>query len=197
MKTLISLLFLSSALFYAACSNNSNSKKSSLKDTASDSKVANTNAANVEKSAWAISDVVSCYLKLKDALANDNGKEAASAAKEMNEAVSKTDESTLTPDQKKVYVDLAEDIREHTEHIGKNASDIEHQREHFGMLSQDMIDLVNAMGTPKILYKEFCPMYNDKKGASWLSESKEVKNPYYGHKMPECGEIKDEIKPKG
>lgn len=39
-----------------------------------------------------------------------------------------------------------------------------------------------------------CPMYNDNKGALWLSESKDIKNLYYGNKMVECGEVKEVIK---
>jgi hypothetical protein len=38
-------------------------------------------------------------------------------------------------------------------------------------------------------------MYNDKKGAIWLSETKEIKNPYYGKKMLTCGNVKEEITP--
>jgi hypothetical protein len=72
-----------------------------------------------------------------------------------------------------------------------------HQREHFDLLSRDMIDLVNATGSSQTLYKDFCPMYNNKKGAFWLSETKEIKNPYYGKEMLECGEVKEEIKAKG
>jgi hypothetical protein len=37
-------------------------------------------------------------------------------------------------------------------------------------------------------------MYNNNKGASWLSETKEIKNPYLGKKMPDCGEVKEEIR---
>jgi hypothetical protein len=37
-------------------------------------------------------------------------------------------------------------------------------------------------------------MYNNGKGASWLSETKEVKNPYMGKSMPTCGTLKEEIK---
>jgi hypothetical protein len=33
---------------------------------------------------------------------------------------------------------------------------------------------------------------NDK-GAMWLSENKEIKNPYYGEKMMECGTVEEVI----
>jgi hypothetical protein len=33
-------------------------------------------------------------------------------------------------------------------------------------------------------------MANNDKGAYWLSQIKEIQNPYMGQKMPNCGEIK-------
>jgi len=33
----------------------------------------------------------------------------------------------------------------------------------------------------------------DKKGAYWISENREIQNPYFGDKMPKCGEIKEEL----
>jgi hypothetical protein len=197
MKTFLPILFLAASVIFTACGNNNNSKESSTNKTDTTSQASNTNNSNEEKSSGAINDVVSGYLKLKDALAYDNGNDAASVAKEMGAAFAKVDESTLTPEQKKIYNDVKDDIKEHTEHIGENGSNIEHQREHFDLLSQDMIDLVKATGSSKTLYKDFCPMYNNKKGASWLSDTKEIKNPYYGKKMPECGKVKEEIKAKG
>jgi len=95
-----------------------------------------------------------------------------------------------------MYDDVKDDVKEHAEHISASGSNTAHQREHFDMLSKDMIDLVKAAGTTKTLYRDFCPMYNNKKGASWLSETKEIKNPYYGNEMPKCGVVKEEIKPK-
>jgi hypothetical protein len=197
MKTFLSILFLAASVLYTACSNNSNSKENTSKNTDTSSQVSNTNSSNEQKSTPTINDVVSGYLRLKDALTNDNGDDAASAAKEMGEALVKVNESALAADQKKIYGDVKDDIKEHAEHIGANGSNIEHQREHFDMLSQDMIALVKASGTSKTLYKDFCPMYNNKKGASWLSDTKEINNPYYGKQMPKCGEVKEEIKPKG
>lgn len=44
------------------------------------------------------------------------------------------------------------------------------------------------------MYKDFCPMYNNGKGAFWLSETKEIKNPYLGKAMPTCGTIQEELK---
>jgi hypothetical protein len=146
------------------------------------------------KVAASIKVIVEHYLKLKDALVNDNSKDAAAAGKELVAAIEKLDKNSLSPEQKKFYEDVEEDAKESAEHIGENAGKIDHQREHFDMLSIDMYDLVKEFGGGQVLYKIYCSMYNDKKGAFWLSESKTIKNPYYGKKMLTCGSVEEEIK---
>lgn len=146
------------------------------------------------KGAASMKDVVARYLELKNALVGDKTKEAAKAGSALEATFKEFDKTELTPEQKKVYDDVVEDAREHAEHIGANAGNLSHQREHFDILSKDMYDLVKAIGTDQVLYKIDCSMYNDKKGAIWLSETKEIKNPYYGKKMITCGSVREEIK---
>ena len=146
------------------------------------------------KDAASIKEIVDHYLHIKNALANDNGSEAASGAKAMEEAISKLDKSLLTSEQKKVYDEIEEDLKEHAEHIGKNGDKIKHQRDHFSMMSEDVYYLVKAFGAGKPIYHDHCPMYNENKGAMWLSEMKEVKNPYLGAEMSTCGSVEEVIK---
>jgi hypothetical protein len=153
-----------------------------------------TSAAVDAKVAASIKGIVEHYLQLKNSLASDKTKDAAAAGKEIVKVMETLDKSLLTADQKKLYEDVEDDAREHAEHIGANGGNIEHQREHFDMLSKDVYDLVKAFGGGQVLYKDFCPMYNDKKGAIWLSETKAIKNPYYGKKMLTCGSIQEELK---
>ena len=126
-------------------------------------------------------------------MANDNGNDAASAGKQISEAMTKLDAASFSTDQKKVYDEVKDDMKEHAEHISANAGKIEHQREHFDILSKDMYDLVKVSKPSQTLYLDHCPMYNDNKGANWLSEVKEIKNPYLGKKMPDCGTVKEEL----
>jgi hypothetical protein len=151
---------------------------------------------NGETTALTIKKIVDAYLQLKNALVNDNSKDAASAGVSLGSELKNLDKSSMTPEEKKVFEDVAEDASMHSEHIGENAGNIKHQREHFDMLSKDIYDLVKAFGSSQLLYKDFCPMYNDKKGAFWLSETKDIKNPYYGKAMLTCGSVKEEIKQK-
>lgn len=195
MKTLISMLYATALMLLTACGNNNSSEQSTEKNKDSTSQTTTNNTGAITPGS--IDKVVSGYLEVKNALTNDNGYDAAAAANKISTAIKNVDESAFTADQKKVYEDVKEDIREHAEHISSNGSNIVHQREHFDLLSQDIIDLVKATGSSQNLYRDFCPMYNNKKGASWLSENKEIRNPYYGKEMPKCGEVKEEIKAKG
>jgi hypothetical protein len=190
-----SVLILSATFVFAACSNNTSSVETTETRNDTSSQPTSNNAPAARNGS--VNDLVSAYINLKNALTSDNSNGAASAAKLIGEAVSKVDNASLTPEQREVYADVKDDIKEHSEHIASNGSNIPHQREHFDLLSQDMIDLVKATGSTQTLYRDFCPMYNNKKGASWLSETKDIKNPYYGKEMPKCGEVKEEIKAKG
>jgi hypothetical protein len=154
---------------------------------------------NTEKSASAqssnasINEVVANYLKLKNALVNDNSKEAANSGNALVATIGKVDMNSISKEQMKGYMDIADDAKEHAEHIGSNGDDIAHQREHFVMLSKDINDLIKTFGTSQKLYQDFCPMADDNKGAIWISEIKEIKNPYFGSQMATCGSIKKEF----
>src|SRR5215212_7964370 len=101
MKHFIPILFLAATMIFTACSNNSNSKESAKNNTDTTSHASINNDSSQHKGT--INDVVSTYLKLKDALANDNGNDAAAASKNLGETWSKIDGSSLTPEQKKIY----------------------------------------------------------------------------------------------
>jgi hypothetical protein len=130
------------------------------------------------------------YLGIKNALIDDNSDKAATSSAAMFDAMKGFDKSLLTAEQKKVYDDIESDLNEHAEHISK--SKLEHQREHFAMMSKDMYDMVKAFGAGMTLYHDNCPMYKD--GSMWLSESKDIRNPYYGKKMMDCGSVEEMFK---
>jgi hypothetical protein len=141
-----------------------------------------------------IKEIVSAYLQMKNAFTEDNSTGAATAGKKLEAAFKNFDKSALTATQKKTYEDVEADAREHAEHIGANGGNIAHQREHFELLSKDIYDLVKTFGAGQVLYKDFDPMVNNGKGAYWISETKEIKNPYMGKAMLTSGSIKEEIK---
>ena len=137
------------------------------------------------------SHIIDSYILLKNALVEDNSKKAMNASNHMLLAFSNFEMSKLNESNHSQYMEIAESSIEHAEHIIK--SDIGHQREHFESITTDMNDLITLFGTSKTLYQDFCPMYNNNKGGTWLSETKEIKNPYYGSKMLKCGKVQKQI----
>lgn len=133
--------------------------------------------------------VLSDYMTLKDALVATNKDDAAKAGKNLESTLNGFNVSSYSTEQQKELIDIISDAKEHAEHIAK--SEIDHQREHFKALSNNIIDMVGITGTETKLFQQFCPMYD--KGSSWLSMSKDIKNPYYGSKMLTCGTVKKEI----
>lgn len=138
------------------------------------------------------SGIIADYLMLKNALVSDDQDGAAKAGEKLEGSLKSFDIGKFDTEQREELKDIIEDATEHAEHIAE--SDIGHQREHFDVLSKDVIDLLAITGSDRTLYQAYCPMYNKNKGAQWLSASKEIKNPYYGSKMMTCGEVQKEIK---
>ena len=192
MKAIIPGFAITAALL-TSCGNNGSPKDSTTGNNDTTNATTQTNKTAKAQPA-SVDEVLNSYMELKNALTNDNGIEAASAGKHLSDVLQKTDETTFSTDQRSVYKDLKDDIKEHAEHISSNGSKIAHQREHFDILSKDMYDLVKVFKPSQTIYLDHCPMYNDNKGANWLSEVKEIKNPYLGKKMPDCGTVKEEIK---
>lgn len=164
---------------------------SQISDSESSEFIAKT-AEKMEAGIFSTKAIVNNYLMLKNALTKDDSKAAAKAGKTLYETVKKTDVSALDSKKRSVYKEIAESMEENAEHITAGTGSIEHQREHFDMLSKDVNDLIDTFGSEQKLYKDLCPMYNDNKGAIWISEKKEIVNPYQGSKMLTCGSIQKE-----
>ena len=188
MKNII-FAFAISAIALNACNSSNNKSIESTKTKDQPAAIVETFAA----SSSPVSGLLQTYLKMKNDLAKDDDKGAADAGNQLLKALNDFDQSSLKEADKKAFADIADDAKEHAEHIGMNAGNIKHQREHFDMLSKDMYDLVKKYGAGGKIYVDFCPMYNDNKGATWLSEIKEIKNPYFGKGMNTCGEVKEQL----
>ncbi|TSD64526.1 DUF3347 domain-containing protein [Inquilinus sp. KBS0705] len=137
----------------------------------------------------AIDNITTSYIGVKNALVGSNGVLAKSRAKELLAALS-VPVKGLQPAQQKLMASYADKLKFDSRHISQTTV-VEHQREHFENLSKNMYALLLGLKlNSTTLYQQYCPM----KKAYWLSETEEVRNPYYGDKMLECGEVKATLK---
>jgi len=74
------------------------------------------------------------------------------------------------------------------------SEDIKVQRENFEPLSMGMEKMLQGTLKSGMLYKQYCPMAFNNKGAYWISSSRDILNPYFGDKMLKCGRVDAEIK---
>lgn len=119
-------------------------------------------------------DQITHYLAVKDALVLTDGVKAQSAAK----AFLSTSENTSLESALEMIA---------------GTSDVKVQRQAFEALSMKMYKLVQARGSDSPLYKQYCPMAFNNKGAYWLAAEMEVNNPYFGDVMLHCGSVQERV----
>jgi hypothetical protein len=135
--------------------------------------------------------ITTTYISLKNALVGSNTELAKSKSKELLAALS-APTTGLKPAQQKLMATYTDKLKYDSRHISETTS-IDHQRKSFERLSKNMFALVSGLKiNSTTIYQQYCPM----KKASWLSETEEVRNPYYGDDMLECGKVTATLKGK-
>jgi membrane fusion protein, copper/silver efflux system len=131
------------------------------------------------------------YFKIKHALADDNATRAAQGATTMQQALARVDMGLLQGRAHDEWMKLLTPLRESATKISAEKN-IDQQREHFTILSDNILEAVELYGVQKDrVYRAYCPMAGDNTGRFWLSDVPEILNPYYGESMLTCGEIRE------
>lgn len=147
-----------------------------------------------QKAKEALKPLYQEYLILKDALAADNFANAKKAGIVMQKSLSKVDMSLFSGDSHEIWMKHQNNLKLALQPV-PNFNNIEEIRKTFLPISEAMIGLTNSFKPfDQTLYVQHCPMVDNNKGANWISQFKEIKNPYFGAKMLNCGETKSTIK---
>jgi hypothetical protein len=139
-----------------------------------------------------ISAVYSDYLLLKNALVSTDEKTAITALGKLNETVKKLDSKKLEGEQRKFLMKESINIKKTI--IKMNNPDLAMIRENFQPIAVAVFSLVKGFSAmPETVYLQYCPMALNNEGALWLSEKKNILNPYFGDKMLKCGSVKETL----
>ena len=133
------------------------------------------------------------YFALKDALVKSDGKLSATLAKDVLANINSVKMEKLSSEEHTVWMKVMSSLKSNTEKIAATTI-IEKQRVVFMDLSANFYALLKVSKQDYSIYYQNCPMYNDGKGANWLSKENAVKNPYYGSQMLTCGKTVETIK---
>lgn len=140
------------------------------------------------------------YYDLKDALAATRSTAARGAAEAMQHQVSALRVQLEAADSNAAYLHA---LQSHLDTISGNLDHVltlkdescEQQRVYFKPISEALYDALKLIRIQHLtVYHTFCPMAFREKGAFWLSEFPEIRNPYFGAKMIECGEVIDTLR---
>ncbi|KMQ65056.1 hypothetical protein ACM46_12745 [Chryseobacterium angstadtii] len=130
-----------------------------------------------------ISKLYQNYIAIKSALSSDDADKTSKAATEFIKTASTVDFKLVSEGNLNILRKDATAI--------SDARSISAQRETFSNLSENMIALTKEFKlSENPVYVQYCPMAD----SNWLSDEKQIANPYYGKSMLTCGNVKSEIK---
>ena len=144
-----------------------------------------------------LAPVVSAYLEVQVALADDFLDRAKASATALTNAMQEI-EFQRPHKAHTAWSELSSALRGHGQHIAM-AESLEGARQGFEALSEAVIQLLSRFGNPTghALRLAFCPMAAGSEGALWVQEGSEIDNSYFGASMLTCGEVRQEIAPDG
>lgn len=151
-----------------------------------------------------IDRMLNSYFAMKDAFVEADTAAVRPAALKFLADVDQVPLEELNQDDPKISAVASQqisDIKANAEPIIAE-TDITEMRHDFHMVSENLYPFLKTIGYEgEKIYWQNCPMaFNDDIPANWLSETREIVNPYLGKKDPKykagmlnCGEVKDSI----
>ena len=135
------------------------------------------------------------YLRAQAALSKDDFQKAQKALVDLRQAAS--DVKIPEGHAGHLWMGIQTQITTLTKHA-HYWSDIEAVRKAFSEIGIQIIDLEQTFGHSGegALYRAYCPMAFNNAGAEWVQRDSLIQNPYFGSKMPTCGEIRETYEAK-
>lgn len=139
--------------------------------------------------------VVDDYYSLKDALVATKAEKAEAATAPLVTSASDMQAYLLKDSANAPLAAYFDTIKAATESIAAiKDPTCEQQRVPFSQVSNTLYTVLKQTGMKNSgVYQQFCPMAFNDQGAYWLSNEAEIRNPYFGKKMLECGDVTDSL----
>jgi Cu(I)/Ag(I) efflux system membrane fusion protein len=141
--------------------------------------------------------VLSSYYELKDALVATSTAKADEGATKLIVAANELDgyikTDSINREALQPYLDTIKDGS--NDILAVKDETTEKKRIAFENVSDAIYGLLRVADIKNAgVYRQYCPMAFNDKGAYWLSNNAEIRNPYFGKVMMECGEVTDSLK---
>lgn len=137
--------------------------------------------------------VFEASLVLNEAFVASDAQKVKKSIKPVQDAVAEVDMELLKGKGHMDWMGYLKKIN-HSLSAIQASGNIADQRKHFSDFSDALYKSVKTFGIAgEKAYFQHCPMALNNSGAFWLSDSKEIRNPYFGSKMLTCGSVKETI----
>ena len=183
MKTTLRLLALAVLVTFTACKNDTKEHTPETVEVTSGDEVTQENSKKPTIGEVAFNDpkmavVFREYLGLKDALVGSNPAKAGASASRLMTAFAN--------------IGVEDNVLKAAQNV-LDAKNIEEQRTAFVAVTTEVEAMLQGEIASGTVYKQYCPMAFNNTGASWLSASSDIMNPYFGDKMLRCGRVEAKI----
>jgi Cu(I)/Ag(I) efflux system membrane fusion protein len=135
--------------------------------------------------------LLKAYFEIQKALAGDDFPGSKSAASAIATNLAEIDAGSLAG-QALAFWKESQAVLGHAASKIAAAADIEAARAAFKHLDGSLTTALESLGLPADsgpIYRVYCPMAFDDRGASWLQPDEEIRNPYFGASMLRCGVV--------
>jgi hypothetical protein len=193
-----SFVILAALVTFAACSGGQQAGQQEAKEHKKDSVT-----VQVDPAAKAsITSLLNAYYQLKDALVEYDTASVNTASMALHRAADSMRTDGISQQE------LAATAKKFAEKISSESvvlvsrNDLVEKKRSFSVISESLYPLLLAVQyNESTVYHQMCPMaFNDNETAFWLSNQREIENPYLGKKHPKyasgmlhCGEVKDSL----
>jgi len=138
-----------------------------------------------------LQNVYSAYILMKNAFVASDAKEVKTEAEKVQTRLLAVDMEGVTGDLHMKWMNLLGTLKSEVSNI-INTGDLAEQRLAFAAFNDAFYNTLELFGLESgTVYYQYCPMANGDKGAFWLSEVNEIRNPYFGDEMLNCGETRE------
>lgn len=150
-----------------------------------------------------VDDMMKNYFDLKEAFVNADTANVKSTAQKFDASLNELKLGELKNDSVPTLEGANQFIGEMKDATGKllTETDLTEMRHRFSRISENLYPLLNTISYEgNKIYWQNCPMAFGEQEANWLSNTREIINPYLGKNHPEfkgsmlnCGEVKDSL----
>lgn len=128
-----------------------------------------------------VATIFNQYIQLQNALINTDGQKGQEESLEMLQLIT----ASAIEDTEEIEGILT---------TMSQTDDVELQRSGFETVSSWIVETIEGNIESGTVYRQYCPMAFNDRGAYWVSTDKKILNPYFGDKMLRCGRVETEIK---